>query len=120
MKSDDVCTDREEPPGHVGNKRPNHPWKEVPLTRWHDWCWQLAHRLNTIKDSARIIHLTPAEEAGLSIPGRFRVDVSPRALEEALLAGGHQVIPLEGDQTLPDSADLALHTWAAVPPEGVR
>lgn len=77
MESDDACTDFEEPPGHAGNKRPNHPWKEVPLTQWHDWRWQLANRLNTIEDFARVIHLTPVEEAGLLIPGRFRVDVSP-------------------------------------------
>ena len=64
----------EEPPGH---ERPPHPWEDVPLTQWKDWRWQLTHRLNTVEDFARVIHLTPEEVAGLSAPGRFRVDITP-------------------------------------------
>jgi lysine 2,3-aminomutase len=72
MKKTDV--EFEEPPGHG---RPPQPWEDIPLKQWNDWRWQLTHRLNTIEDFARVIRLTPEEVAGLSAPGRFRVDVTP-------------------------------------------
>jgi len=49
----------------------------VPPEQWNDWRWQLSHRLNSVEDFARVIRLTSSEEAGLSAPGRFRVDVTP-------------------------------------------
>jgi lysine 2,3-aminomutase len=73
-KSEDSQSESQEPPGHG---RPPHPWDDVPLVRWNDWQWQLSHRLNTVEDFARAIHLTPEEMEGLSAPGRFRVDVTP-------------------------------------------
>ncbi len=66
--------DFEEPPGRW---RPPHPWGDVPPEKWHDWRWQLANRLNTLDELARIVHLTPDEVAGLSAPGHFRVDITP-------------------------------------------
>jgi len=71
---EEIQTEVEEPPGC---RRPPHPWEEVPLDRWNDWRWQLAHRLNTVEELSRVIHLTPDEIAGLSAPGRFRVDITP-------------------------------------------
>lgn len=67
-------TELEEPPGHG---RPPHPWEDVPITHWNDWRWQLSHRLSTVQDLARVIHLTPEEVEGLSSPGLLRVDVTP-------------------------------------------
>jgi lysine 2,3-aminomutase len=64
----------EEPPGR---STPPHPWEDVPLDRWNDWRWQLSHRLNTVDDFIQVIQLTAEELAGLSAPGRFRVDVTP-------------------------------------------
>jgi lysine 2,3-aminomutase len=49
----------------------------VPLEKWNDWRWQLAHRLNTVDELNRVIHLTSEEIEGLSAPGRFRVDITP-------------------------------------------
>jgi lysine 2,3-aminomutase len=49
----------------------------VPPEQWNDWHWQLAHRLNTVDELGQVIHLTPEEVAGLSAPGRFRVDITP-------------------------------------------
>lgn len=74
MKIEDSQSESQEPPGH---ERPPFPWNDVPLAQWNDWRWQLSHRLNTIEDFARVIHLTPEEEAGLSSPEHFRVDVTP-------------------------------------------
>ncbi len=70
----DLLKELEEPPGL---DQPPQLWQEVAPERWRDWRWQLAHRLRTVEDFARVIHLTPDEEAGLSAPGRFRVDVTP-------------------------------------------
>ena len=64
----------EEPPGR---QRPPHPWEDVPSEQWNDWRWQLTHRLSTAEELARVIRLTPEEEAGLSVPGHFRVEVTP-------------------------------------------
>jgi len=65
----------EEPPGR--RRRPPHPWEDVPPEQWNDWRWQLGHRLNTVEELAQVLHLTPDEVAGLSAPGRFRVDITP-------------------------------------------
>jgi len=75
-----VCNDFEEPPGEVVEEPPQRRdtfWSDVSDQQWNDWRWQLSHRLNTVEDFARVIHLTPEEVAGLSVPGRFRVDVTP-------------------------------------------
>jgi lysine 2,3-aminomutase len=71
---EDERTEVEEPPGTC---RPPHPWESVPAEKWQDWRWQLAHRLNSVEELGAVIHLTPEEVAGLSAPGRFRVDVTP-------------------------------------------
>jgi len=63
-----------EPPGR---QRPPGIWADVPLEKWNDWRWQLAHRLNTVEELSRVIQLTPEEIEGLSAPGRFRVDITP-------------------------------------------
>jgi lysine 2,3-aminomutase len=64
----------EEPPGR---QKPPGIWADVPLEKWTDWRWQLGHRLNTVEELGRVIHLTPEEVKGLSAPGRFRVDITP-------------------------------------------
>lgn len=98
----------EEPPGHG---KPLHPWQDVSPTQWNDWRWQLTHRLNTVEDFARVIHLTPEEVAGLSSPGCFRVDVTPHV---ASLMDPHdpncpirrQVVPTI-DELAPFEAEMA-------------
>ncbi len=52
-------------------------WAEVPDHEWDDWRWQLAHRLNSLEDFARILHLTDEEIDGLTADGLFRVDITP-------------------------------------------
>ncbi|MGQ9457615.1 MAG: lysine 2,3-aminomutase [Anaerolineae bacterium] len=69
-----LASQAEEPPGRP---RVRPPWQDVSPEDWGDWRWQLAHRLNAVEDFARVVHLTPEEEAGLAAPGRFRVDVTP-------------------------------------------
>lgn len=69
-----LVSEAEEPPG-TGQPRPG--WEHVPDAQWNDWRWQLAHRLNSLDEFQRVINLTPEEIAGLSAPGRFRVDVTP-------------------------------------------
>lgn len=74
MNAEGIQSDSQEPPGL---DEPPHAWKGVPPAQWNDWRWQLAHRLSTVQDFARVIRLTPEELRGLSAPGLFRVDVTP-------------------------------------------
>lgn len=51
-------------------------WAGVPDAQWNDWRWQLSHRLNSVEELGRIIHLTPEEEEGAR-SALFRVDITP-------------------------------------------
>jgi lysine 2,3-aminomutase len=52
-------------------------WPDVPDERWHDWRWQLSHRLGGVADLERCLALTPSERAALARRGLFRVDLTP-------------------------------------------
>jgi lysine 2,3-aminomutase len=52
-------------------------WADVPDEQWHDWHWQLSHRLNAIAELSELINLTIEEIQGLSTPDKFRVDITP-------------------------------------------
>ena len=60
----------------LGDGKPPQPWEEVPLSQWNDWRWQISHRLSTLEDFARVLHLTPEEKTGL-MAAEFRVGVTP-------------------------------------------
>ncbi len=67
-----------EPPLIEPASMPRPPiWIDVPDAQWNDWRWQLANRLNTLKDFAQILNLTQDEIEGLSAEGGFRVEVTP-------------------------------------------
>jgi len=76
----------EEPPGRPETsddgsdptvEEPPSPWSGTTPAQWNDWRWQLSHRLDSLDDFAQVLHLSPDEMAGLTAPGRFRVDVTP-------------------------------------------
>ncbi|NLF11287.1 MAG: lysine 2,3-aminomutase, partial [Anaerolineaceae bacterium] len=99
--------DVQEPPGTSG---PPHPWEDVPLEKWQDWRWQLAHRLNTVEELSRVIRLTPDEIEGLSAPGHFRVDITPYFASLMDAGDPHcpirrQVIPT-GRERVPYTAEM--------------
>ncbi|MFL5715034.1 MAG: KamA family radical SAM protein, partial [Chloroflexota bacterium] len=52
-------------------------WEDVPDAQWNDWRWQLSHRVNDLAEIEQILDLTPEERAGLSVPDKFRVDITP-------------------------------------------
>jgi lysine 2,3-aminomutase len=106
-----VGNDLEEPPGKA-EKPPQCRaalWADVSDQQWNDWRWQLTHRLNTIEDFARVIRLTPEEEAGLSSPGHFRVDVTPYfaslmdpydpncPIRRQIIPSVHELVPFEAE-----------------------
>ena len=66
--------EEKEPPD---GKKPPSPWEDVSPAQWNDWRWQLAHRLKTVEDFARVVRLTPSEVEGLSATGHFHVEVTP-------------------------------------------
>ena len=102
MQDQELTYELEEPPGRA--KPPPHPWETIPLDQWQDWRWQLAHRLNTVEDFARVIRLTEDEIAGLSAPGLFRVDVTPYFA--SLMDPDDPNCPIRR-QIMPTSAELA-------------
>jgi lysine 2,3-aminomutase len=69
----------EEPPSCSSLPRTPRPaiWQDIPDEDWDNWRWQLAHRLNSVDDLAKIIHLTNEEIVGLTADHVFRVDVTP-------------------------------------------
>lgn len=80
----DVAAEQEEPPGSsvtspAALTRTPRPaiWADVPDEQWDDWRWQLAHRLNSLDELARLINLTPEEIDGLTAEDKFRVDITP-------------------------------------------
>lgn len=52
-------------------------WADVPDEQWNDWRWQMSHRLNSVEELERVIHLTDEEREGLQASGKFRVDITP-------------------------------------------
>jgi lysine 2,3-aminomutase len=52
-------------------------WADVPDEQWNDWRWQLSHRVNELAEIEQILNLTDSEREGLSVPDRFRVDITP-------------------------------------------
>jgi lysine 2,3-aminomutase len=52
-------------------------WKDVPDEKWNHWRWQMANRLNSVEELARVIHLTDDELKALTTKNLFRVDITP-------------------------------------------
>ncbi len=75
---------------------------DVPDEKWNDWRWQLSHRLNSVEDFEKILHLTPSERKALSAQNLFRVDITPYYAslidpEDPNDPIRKQVIPQEGE-----------------------
>jgi lysine 2,3-aminomutase len=74
-------------------------WANVPDEEWNDWRWQLAHRLSTADELARLIRLTDEEIEGLTAEDKFRVDITPYFAslidpDDPLCPVRRQVVPL--------------------------
>lgn len=52
-------------------------FKDVSLTDWNDWHWQLSHRLHRQSDFERFLTLTDDEKTAMSMPDAFPVAVTP-------------------------------------------
>jgi lysine 2,3-aminomutase len=52
-------------------------YQSIPDDQWNSWRWQLSHRINTVEEFEKIIHLTQGERKALSASNLFRVDVTP-------------------------------------------
>lgn len=50
---------------------------DISAAQWNDWRWQLANRLTTCDQIARILDLTPAETQALSQTNAFPTAVTP-------------------------------------------
>jgi len=52
-------------------------YKDIPDEKWNDWRWQLSHRLNTVEEFEKVLKLTDSERKAISMPGLFRIDITP-------------------------------------------
>ena len=53
-------------------------WQHVLPEEWHDWRWQLRHRITTVEELARVITLTEEEERGIpQCLTRLRMAITP-------------------------------------------
>ncbi len=52
-------------------------YRDIPDDQWHDWRWQLSHRLNSLQDFETVLELTESEKRALAHQGHFRVEVTP-------------------------------------------
>lgn len=78
-QAEDPLSPDVEPPSLPQLKRTPRPalWADVPDAKWDDWHWQLANRLNSLDELARLIRLTDEEIEGLTADDKFRVDITP-------------------------------------------
>ena len=75
---------------------------EVPVEKWHNWRWQLSHRLNTVAELETVLQLTEAEKTALAARDIFRVDITPYFISLIDPQDPHdpirkQVIPTEAE-----------------------
>ncbi len=54
-----------------------HIWADIPDEQWHDWRWQLSHRVNEFEVLEAFINLTDEEIEGICAPNKFRLDITP-------------------------------------------
>ncbi len=65
------------PAWRQSNTPPASIWADVPAEKWHDWRWQVSHRINDLQTLQQFINLTPAEIEGISAYEKFRLDITP-------------------------------------------
>ena len=53
-------------------------WRDVPMSQWRDWRWQMRHRVTTAEELARIVPMTPRQQRDIERAlERFRFAVPP-------------------------------------------
>ncbi|MGC8915436.1 MAG: KamA family radical SAM protein [Thermoanaerobaculum sp.] len=84
--------------------------------RWHDWRWQMRHRLHRLEQFERLVSLTPEERQGLSMASqRFAVAVTPHFA--ALMDPEDPNCPIRR-QVIPRSEELVAAPGDRVDPCG--
>lgn len=81
-------------------------WSEASPADWHDWRWQLRHRVTTLAQAERHLRLTPAEREGLLLTAhKLAFAVTPHYFnliepDNPTCPIRRQVIPLTGETTV--------------------
>jgi lysine 2,3-aminomutase len=53
-------------------------WRDVPMSQWRDWHWQMRNRITTAEQLARVIPMTPRQQRTIERAlDRFRFAVPP-------------------------------------------
>jgi len=81
-------------------------WREVPLDDWHDWRWQLRHRITTAEALARVVPITPVEQRTIERAlDRFRFAVTP--YYASLIDPDDPLCPIR-QQAIPGAGELTV------------
>jgi lysine 2,3-aminomutase len=94
---------------------PPHPWQHVPPADWHDWRWQLQHRLRTADGLATRFDLTLPQRAWLDQGGGFEVGLTPYF---ASLCDPRDPADPLARQVLPDPAEALVRPFERADPLG--
>jgi lysine 2,3-aminomutase len=90
-----------------GNRKTFFP--EVSDEEWNDWKWQVRHRIETLEDLKKYIHLTPEEEEGVRESLKtIRMAITPYYLSLINLEDPHDPIRKQSIPTINE-----LHVSAA-------
>jgi lysine 2,3-aminomutase len=57
---------------------PRSIWRDVPDDQWNDWHWQQRHRITTMAQLERVIHVSPGEREGFEkTSAEFHMGITP-------------------------------------------
>ena len=83
-------------------------YQDVPDEKWHDWRWQLSHRLNSAEEFEKIFPLSESERNALNSPDLFRVDITPYFV--SLIDPEDPDDPIR-KQVIPTDKEIVPFTW---------
>jgi lysine 2,3-aminomutase len=87
----------------------------APGLQWHDWRWQMRHRLRTAEELATRFSLTPEQRGWIASGGAFEVAVTPYFA--SLCRPFDPTCPL-AKQVLPDAREAHVATFERSDPLG--
>lgn len=82
-------------------------WRDVSDAEWHDWTWQMRHRITDCEGLAKILPLTEDETCSIRrCLGRFRMSITP--YYASLIDPQNPACPIR-QQAVPSAEELVVH-----------
>ena len=92
-------------------------WRDVPEADWHDWRWQLKHRITTVEQLQKFLPtLTPEEHAGAQLANtKLALAITPYFFN--LIDPADENCPIRL-QVIPKFAETRTAAWEMIDPCG--